>query len=538
VSLEIETRIEPAPAFKPEGVSEGISARRRLRPICRCLPPLALALGSLLLLLHLLGPGNRATAGTILETQPALDVDRQQPSDSPAISPTHLGYGANVRDPAHLNELFAPLGLEWVKLYEQYDALPHSRLPFKVLYRIQLNGPPPDLVAWGAHVEAVARAGKGLVEAYEIGNEPNQSWQWGHQVPDPAEYVAALEIAYNRIKAVDPEAVVVSAGLGPVGRVKATPNGEGWPGNNGLSMDEWEYAGAVFSRCVTGCFDVFGYHPFGFAYTPEADPDTVPENFAFRGAEDLRQIMLDHGLANKPMWATEFGWIRDPDADGLGLCKFVPEFNDHFGWMLVTELQQADYLSRAFAYADTHWPWMGAMFLWNLDWNDQGWICDNIRFFSLRYVSGEVAPAYDTLAEMAKRPAPFGCRFVVDAQEYAYEVEVDRPIMISESVNLLDMGGCDVYTWTVSVAPGSTLQPHMAITQARLGHPLTFSVDTGAFMTRGTGTLLLYPPGVYTTLLTFRTPANELLGEAHAVPIVLAVLPGPYRSFLPVLLQN
>ena len=465
------------------------------------------------------------------------------------LPPPHLGYGLNVRDPAHLEALVAPLGFDWVKLYEQYDALPVMRLPYRVLYRIQLDGPPSDLYAWGDHVQAIAQAGQGLVEAYEIGNEVNQSWQWGGQVPDPDEYVAALKVAYARIKAVDPGALVVSAGLGPVGRIRATPAGEGKPGNNGHSMDEWEYARAMFAGCSSGCFDVFGYHPFGFAYPPETDPHSVDNHFAFRGAEDLRQIMLDYELGDKPMWATEFGWIRDPDADAdghggdWGWCKLVPEFNDYFGWMLVSELQQADYLSRAFAYADAHWPWMGPMFVWNLDWNDQGWTCSDIRFFSLLYVSGEPAPAYEAMAAMEKRVQPEGCELVAEPASFTWLTcpggqclgDTQRaPTLLTGVVELEGLGACAEVTWTAALDPEGTLQPTLPVTQGRLGGTLTLTVDSGVYLFSGTATVLLYPTGAYTALLTLTTTPSDVIGSPQEIPVALIVVADIHRVYLPV----
>jgi hypothetical protein len=452
------------------------------------------------------------------------------------LSP-HLGYGVNLRDPMHIETLLPPLDFEWIKLYEQYDALPSTRLPYKVLYRIQLDGPPADLAAWGGHVTAIAQAGRGLVEAYEIGNEPNQSWQWGNQVPNPNQYVSALQVAYQAIKEVDPDVTVVSGGLGPVGRIRATPEGEGLPGNNGASMDEWEYARLMFSQCLTGCFDVFGYHPFGFAYSPETDPDSVSNNFAFRGAEDLRRIMLDYGLDNVKMWATEFGWIRGPDADGMGWCKLVADFNDSFGWMLVSPLEQADYLSRAFAYADAHWPWMEAMFVWNLDWNDQGWQCDHIRFFSLRYVSGELTPAYEALATMEKRPGPVGCRLWVEPQQFVYWAELSVPRHITERVMLQDWGGCDPITWTARLHPSNTLHLTLPVTQGHLGQALPFSLNTGAFLTGDTGTVPLYPPGNYTALLDLATVKNVLHSQQR-IRVTLKVAAGWERVYLPVVAQD
>ncbi len=465
-------------------------------------------------------------------------LDAHAVSTPPTLARPHLGYGMNVRDPANLDALFTPLGFEWVKLYEQYDALPATRLPYKVLYRLQLDGPPEDLAAWGVHVRAIAQAGRGRVEAYEIGNEPNQRWQWGGQVPDPDEYVAALRVAYVNIKAVDPEVLVVSGGLGPVGRIQATPNGEGQPGNNGASMDEWHYARFMFSQCETGCFDVFGYHPFGFAYPPETPPASVENHFAFRGAEDLRQIMVAHGLGDKPMWATEFGWIRNPNPDGLGWCTLVPDFNDPFGWMLVDELQQADYLSRALAYADAHWPWMQAMFVWNLDWNDQGWTCDHVRFFSLRHVDGSATPAYEALAALSKRPGPVGCRLFAEPSALVYRAEVGRPQPVTASARIRSLVGCEALTWSATRVPSSTLRLTPVVTRGRAGDALTFTFDSGAFMTQGTGTILLYPSGTYTAAVWINTTPSDVLGSPYTLPITLHITALWRRVYLPLVLRR
>ena len=501
-----------------------------------------------------------------------LAVTQVLAAGEPLPPPPHLGYGLNVRDPAHLEALVAPLGFDWVKLYEQYDALPVTRLPYQVLYRVQLDGPPGDLAVWGDHVGAIAQAGQGLVEAYEIGNEVNQSWQWGGQVPDPDEYVAALKVAYARIKAVDPGALVVSAGLGPVGRIRTTPAGEGKPGNNGHSMDEWEYARAMFAGCGSDCFDVFGYHPFGFAYPPETDPHSVDNHFAFRGAEDLRQIMLEYDLGDRPMWATEFGWIRDPgaDADGhggdWGWCKLVPEFNDYFGWMLVSELQQADYLSRAFAYADAHWPWMGPMFVWNLDWHDYGWLCEPARYFSVlkidyapsewrlckddgaqyggyvpRYVAPLDAPytstlAYDALAAMDKRPAQLEPRLAVEPPALGFLADVRAPGALTGVLVPLNTG-FGVFTWTAQVATGFQVTgtgtvgvqvtPSLAITTGFQGSPLTVTVDSTGYST-----------GTFTAGITVTATSTDVVDAPQLVPVTLRVLPELYRAYLPLTFRS
>jgi len=156
---------------------------------------------------------------------------------TPLSLPPHLGYGANVRQEYIIDSLFAPLGFEWIKLWEEYeDEPPATRLPYQVLFTIKCNGMPTDLDTWGDHVTAIAQAGLGRVEAYEIGNEPNLDRFWDNAPPDPAQYVQALQIAYERIKVVDPAAIVVSGGLAPTGRIEGDCNGGN--GNNCGAMDE------------------------------------------------------------------------------------------------------------------------------------------------------------------------------------------------------------------------------------------------------------------------------------------------------------
>jgi hypothetical protein len=249
----------------------------------------------------------------------------------------------------------------------------------------------------------------------------------------------------------------------------------------------------------------------------------VSNNFAFRGAEDLRGIMLEYGLDSVPMWATEFGWIRDPDADGFGVCKMVPEFNNYFGWMLVTEPQQADYLSRAFAYADTNWYWMEALFVWNLDWHDQGWTCDHIRYFSLRHVGGDAAAAYDTLKVMDKSPGPAGCRLLAEPTVTVYLAEADQPLHI---------------TGRVALVPTGTLELILPITQGMFGQPLTYTTGNGMYPNQGADPEAMYPTGSYTALLTFAAAPSYVVGSPQTVSVVLIVVPELNRHYLPVVVAR
>ncbi len=81
------------------------------------------------------------------------------------------------------------------------------------------NGPPDDFSQFAAFVGALAARYAGRVQAYEIWNEPNLRREWNStSYPISAEvYADLLRSAYGAIKAADPAAVVVSAGLAPTG---------------------------------------------------------------------------------------------------------------------------------------------------------------------------------------------------------------------------------------------------------------------------------------------------------------------------------
>ncbi|MBC7315930.1 MAG: cellulase family glycosylhydrolase, partial [Chloroflexi bacterium] len=90
------------------------------------------------------------------------------------------------------------------------------------------NGPPDNPQDLADFLTALASRYKGRIRAYEVWNEPNLAREWGGKEPDPGNYVKLLKRAYAAIKAADPNAMVISAGLSPTGT---------W--NNEARPDEW-----------------------------------------------------------------------------------------------------------------------------------------------------------------------------------------------------------------------------------------------------------------------------------------------------------
>jgi len=496
-----------------------------------------------------------SSIGICAATIAALIALLGEPAAAPvrAEIPPHLGYGVNVRQESNIDSLFAPLGFEWVKLWEEYEINPPAtRLPYYVLFTIDCrDGMWADLNAWGDHVAGIAEAGLGFVEAYEICNEPNAERFWGGQPPDPREYVQMLQVAYQRIKAVDPGVIVVSAGLAPVGRIEG--GCYGLSGNDCHAMDEREYARVMFLWGAGNHFDAFGYHPYGFAYPPEKDPGSVSNGFAFRGAEVMHNLMEQYGLGHKPIWATEFNWLRewnDPPSD----CR--SDYKASFEWMEVSEQEQADYLTGAFQYADNNWPWMGPMFVWNLDWHDYHlWDCEAARYFSILKTSltaqGFARPApesltefrlapngmwhkldtyhtlaYDALAAMEKRPGSFAPRLMITPDALTFLVDVDEPGVYTTTLHPLN-AGYQTLTWMATVVAGLPVTPTLAITTGLQSAPLTVTVDTTGYVT-----------GTFTGSITVTATTTDVLDSPQVIPVTLRVVSEVYRVYLPVAFRS
>ena len=316
----------------------------------------------------------------------ALSAAQSRPTQTPGPLPdtlpiqaaTKRGYGLNVKGLNYDDDSLlkaVDLGWEWIKIY---DYPPPERLPFKVLYRVNLPRPDEDWEQWGHYRFLDAQLYADRIDAWEIGNEPNLIEEWG-KPPDPAAYARLLEIAYRQIKAGDPDGIVVSAGLAPL-KSRSDPH----------HLNDLDYLRAMYEHGAADYFDVLGLHTFGFGRPPEVAPDgelcpALPsgrlpylprpslqidrgcqpvEGLCFRRAEQVRAIMVEYGDGGKPAWATEFGWlIRPPPC-----CLSRSDWTSHY-WQAVSEGQQARYLLRAYDYVEANWPWMQATFLWNLDWS-------------------------------------------------------------------------------------------------------------------------------------------------------------------------
>jgi polysaccharide biosynthesis protein PslG len=316
--------------------------------------------------------------------------------------------GVNIAD-LSLAYLISDLGFDWGKGYLNWATVEPEPGQFrwvdpdnivkafsdqeaKILMRIHgtpawarpqgsaLSHPPEDMAAFGKFMTAVALRYKGKVAAYEIWNEPNLTYEWGNLSPDPALYTKMLKTAYTAIKAVDPEALVISGGLATTGEGSPTAYGD-------LAFLEGMYqAGAK------GYFDALGSHPYSFGKAP-AEVD--PWGLSFSRVVEQYEVMSRHGDGATPVWITELGWAVENQWD-LG---------EHEKYA-VTEEQQAQYLAEAYLKARQEWPFVQAIFLFNLDFSTVSWYpaAEPMRWFAILNPDRTPRPAYIELRRTMRTP--------------------------------------------------------------------------------------------------------------------------------------
>ena len=403
----------------------------------------------------------------------------------PAATATEIcpGYGINVSIPyaaEHLNWA-SELGMDWIKVYEAA-----IDWPFKVLRRIPANWEDyDDLDAYCAKVRSYVSP---YTAAYEIGNEPNLDWAWSEgarsiELPNPYRYTQVLKTAYTCIKALQPDAIVVSSGMATVGPYDKDTDPPAYP----YAWNDLRFLQAMYDNGAKDYFDALGSHPHGFAYPPDQDPSTT-NGLAFRRVEQHRAVMVANGDGDKQVWATEWGWLLRQEA-----CQSEWETQGRW-WQTVDETSQADYIRRAFEYAERHWPWMGPMFLFNLDFSMAGWYapCDAMRYYAIRNTDGTPRQAYETLRDMPKWPyavlTPKDIRMLLDYREMASAY--------TQTIHI-ELIGTEPLTYTVStdaswlavpsgVHAGSGVIP-LTITTADFVTDTTYTASVTVTVATGTG---------------------------------------------------
>lgn len=248
---------------------------------------------------------------------------------------------------------------------------PHSR-----------TAPPTFPGDFAAFARAFAERYGSHIDAYQIWDEPNLASHWGGQPANPAEYAALLRAAAEAIRAVRPDAVIVTAGLAPT--IETGPE----------NLSDVLYLRALYRAGAASAFDVVAGKPYGYDTGPD-DRRVDPEWLNFSRFVLLREEMERHGDGGKALWASHWGWNALPSG-WTGLPSI---------WGQVSEAQQAEYTLRALERARLEWPWAGPLFLERLHGPTAS---DDPRWgFALIAPDGRPRPVYAALQAQQGPPLAY-----------------------------------------------------------------------------------------------------------------------------------
>jgi hypothetical protein len=140
---------------------------------------------------------------------------------------------------------------------------------------------PADPAAWGAMVGALAAHTRGVIDHFEVINEPDAEWAY---LGTPEQYAAQLAASTPAIRAADPAGVVVLGGIMDIG-----PGGDAW----------FARVRGALGPAAMRTFDVANIHVRG------------PASSVARAVAHWRFQFAASGFRG-PLWVTEAGYPADP----------------------------------------------------------------------------------------------------------------------------------------------------------------------------------------------------------------------------------
>ncbi len=361
-----------------------------------------------------------------------------QPPASQFLAPwpaDKFGYGiqshAVVGDPAGtMDAIKNQLGMSWVKVQVEWEAVqpsPEETYWFydaaveqaheKGLYLMLsvvaapswtrsvegMQGPPDDFNLYYNFLRELLTRYQGKVHAIEVWNEENLDREWLTSTGLSAEsYTQLLQGAYETIKSVDPNVIVISGALAPTG---------GWtePDGRVTALDDFVYLDQMIAAGFLNYADCVGVHHNGYNIGPDVafdqtgndatavfrGPfDNIHHSWSFKTTVDTYAQKIQAVDPAKKLCVTEFGWASSEGYD---------ETPEGFAFALDNTLEeQASFIVQAFQQMrDSGDVWIA--YLFNFDFgNKSGGPTDDPVPYSLVDTNGVPRPAFGAVAGMEK----------------------------------------------------------------------------------------------------------------------------------------
>lgn len=173
------------------------------------------------------------------------------------------------------------------------------------------SSPPRDASDLAGFAAEAANRYEGRIDAWEIWNEPNLPQFMGYVDDKAVQYAGMLKAAYPAIKAANPRATVIAAGLSPLSGPDSPPG----------FLEQMYAAGAK------GFFDAAAAHPYVFPGGLAAD-----SNNGWSDVLRMHDMMVGSGDGGKKIWLTEMGAsTSDVPGDGVSQQEQAKQIVDVLG---------------------------------------------------------------------------------------------------------------------------------------------------------------------------------------------------------------
>jgi polysaccharide biosynthesis protein PslG len=351
-----------------------------------------------------------------------------------------FGYGiqvhgnATVGDPVQTMDVVGnQLGLDWVKMQMQwwlieptpgefqwffYDGVVDEAHNFGLQLMVSTVGapewtraannhigPPDDYNEYARFLRDLINRYPGKIHAIEVWNEQNldREWQTANGI-SPEDYVRFLQVAYETIKAEDPDIIVISGALSPTG-----------DGDWIRWADDFAYMDRAVAAGMLEYADCVGAHHNGYNIGPDiafdqtsTSPnaqtasfrgpfDNVHHSWSFKSTLDGYAQRVQAVDPDMKLCVTEFGWASSEGYD------VTPE---GFGFASDNSLEdQAAFIVQAYQQMRTSGDvWLA--FLFNFDFGNKGsGPTDDTVPYSIINTEGIPRPAFNAVANMEKERA-------------------------------------------------------------------------------------------------------------------------------------
>ena len=273
-----------------------------------------------------------------------------------------------------------------ITILARVDTIPRWARPPTDDFDRRDKGPPQDYNNYANFVATLANRYKGKIAHFQVWNEPNLDGEWGGKPIDPAQYGLLLRYTSEKVKAVNPAALIVTAGL-------AQTIEDGKETNN---LNELDFIQGLYDAGAAPYFDILSVMAYGLGHSPQ-DRRVGEERTNFSRLLLAREVMVRNGDGKKPIWVSEYGWIAVPPG-------WKGTYDKTWGDS-VDEETQARWTVDGLERMRSEWPWVTNVFVWGFRWVEtpQERPDDPSRYFEVVDHDFTPRPAYLALRDWSSK---------------------------------------------------------------------------------------------------------------------------------------